>query len=108
MTGPETPDRLMHAVVFWLRPDAPPDTAAAMTTFYRERIRSVEGVEHVFVGPPAGTDREVVDSTCQLMSAVVFRSEATATAWQTDPVHDEFRDRFGPSFERVVVYDTLV
>ena len=40
-----------------------------------------------------GTEREVVDSTCQLMSSVVFENAAAATAWQSDPVHDEFRER---------------
>ena len=37
----------------------------------------------------------------------VLGTAAAATAWQTDPVHDEFRERFGPAFERVVVYDSL-
>ena len=99
--------RLMHAVVFWFRADAPVGTVPEMATFYQQRISQVAGVEHVFVGPPAGTDRDVVDSSCQLMSSVVFEGESAATAWQTDPVHDEFRERFGPAFERVVVYDTV-
>ena len=99
--------RLMHTVVFWLRADASAETAAEMATFYQQRIASVAGVEHVFVGPPAGTDRDVVDSTCQLLSSLVFESAAAATAWQSDPVHDEFREHFGPRFDRVVVYDTL-
>jgi len=99
--------RLMHTVVFWFRVDAPPGTAAEMAIFYQQKIAQVTGVEQVFVGPPAGTDRDVVDNTCQWMSSVVFESEAVATAWQTDPVHDEFRERFGPAFERVVVYDTI-
>lgn len=99
-------NRLMHTVVFWLRADAPGGTAAEMATFYQQRIAGVAGVEHVFAGPPAGTDREVVDNSCQMMSSVVFESESAATAWQTDPVHDEFRERFAPAFERVVVYDT--
>lgn len=99
--------RLMHAVVFWLREDAPEDTESAMATFYQQKISKVEGVEHAFVGRPAGTPREVVDSTYQLMSSLVFRDASAATAWQSDPVHDEFREWFGSAFERVVVYDTI-
>ena len=38
------------------------------------------------------------------MSAVVFEDPAAATAWQTDPVHDTFRERFGPAFARVRVF----
>ena len=41
------------------------------------------------------------------MSSLVLASQAAATAWQSDPVHDEFRERFGPSFDRVIVYDTI-
>ena len=99
--------RMMHAVVFWLRADAPAGTAAEIAAFYQKKIAPVAGVESVFVGPPAGTDRDVVDSTCHCMSSLVFESQAAGTAWQTDPVHDEFRERFGPTFERVVVYDTI-
>ena len=98
--------RLMHAVVFWLKAEAPDDTAAEMAKFYNEEISRVRGVEHVFVGRPAGTDRDVVDGSYQVMSAVVFADVAAATAWQSDPVHDTFRDRFGPHFDRVIVYDT--
>ncbi len=98
--------RLMHAVVFWLRADAADGTAAAMAKFYREEISQVAGVEQVFVGEPVGTDRDVVDGSYQLMSSLVFKDETAATAWQTDPVHAAFRDRFGASFDRVVVYDT--
>jgi Stress responsive A/B Barrel Domain len=99
-------NRLMHAVVFWLRADTPDDTAAAMEGFYRDRISQVAGVEHVFVGHPAGTDREVVDGSYQVMSSIVFADAAAQTAWQSDPVHDAFRERFGPHFDRVIVYDT--
>jgi len=98
----------MHAVVFWLKPSAPTDTVEVMSDFYRNRISGVDGVEHAFVGPPAGTDREVVDGSYRLMSVLVFSSEDAAAAWQSDPVHDEFRSRFEAHFERVVVYDSIV
>jgi hypothetical protein len=101
-----TDARLMHAVVFWLKAEAPDDTAAEIAKFYKEEISQVNGVEHVFVGRPAGTDRDVVDGSYQVMSALVFANEGVATAWQSDPVHDTFRDRFGPHFERVTIYDT--
>ena len=86
--------RLMHAVVFWLRADAPDGTAAEMAKFYREEISQVAGVEQVFVGEPVGTDRDVVDGSEKLMSSLVFTDGAAAAAWQTDPVHATFRDRF--------------
>ena len=99
--------RLMHTVVFWLKPDIPGTIPAEMAEFYNERITGVVGVESVFVGRPAGSEREVVDSSYQLLSSVLFKDAAAQAAWQVDPVHDAFRDRFGPHFERVVVYDNF-
>lgn len=99
--------RLMHTVVFWLKPDIPASTATEMAEFYYQQIAGVDGVDQVFAGRPAGSEREVVDSSYQLMTSLVFRDQAAQDAWQIDPVHDTFRDTFGPSFERVVVYDNL-
>ena len=100
--------RILHAVAFWLKADAPDATAEDMSAFYRDQIAALEGVEHAFVGPPAGTERDVVDGTYQVMSAVVFRDADVAAAWQSHPVHTLFLDRFGATFARVVVYDSIV
>ena len=97
----------MHTVVFWLKPDTPANTLASMAEFYYQQIASVDGVEQVFAGRPAGTDREVGDSSYQLLTSLLFRDKAAQDAWQTDPVHDTFRETFGPSFDRVIVYDSL-
>ena len=99
--------RLMHTVVFWLKPGTPTSVPTAMAEFYYQRIAGVDGVEQVFAGHPAGTDRDVVDSSYQLLTSLLFRDKAAQDAWQSDPVHDTFRDTFGPSFDRVVVYDNL-
>ena len=99
--------RLMHTVVFWLKNTTPETIPREIADFYYRRITDVAGVEQVFTGRPAGTDREVVDSSYQVLSSLIFRDSAAQDAWQTDPVHDEFRERFGEHFARVVVYDNL-
>lgn len=100
------PNRLKHTVVFWLQPESAAETADSMAEFYRGKITKVAGVEEVQVGRPVNSERDVVDDSYDLMTFVTFTDEASAASWQTDPVHDEFRNRFESHFARVVVYDS--
>ncbi len=97
----------MHTVVFWLKAGIPEDAADQIADFYVRKVPSVTGVELVFVGRPAGTSRDVVDNSYTVLSCLLFEDAAAQDAWQVDPVHDEFRESFGPWFESVVVYDTI-
>jgi hypothetical protein len=101
------PDRVAHTVYFWLRDDAPSDSAAELIAFYRERVPEAPGVISVLCGVPRPSEREVVDDSFTVGTTVVFASAADETAWQVDPIHDELRERFTVRIERVQVYDTL-
>ena len=102
------PGQLAHAVCFWLRPDAPAGTAQAMLDFYRNEVAPLDGIVLVVAGTPRGSTRDVVDSSYDLWVTTLFASTAAEDRWQTHPVHDRFRERFGPWFTRVLVHDTVV
>lgn len=103
------PGQLAHTVYFWLKPDAPANTAAAMLAFYRSEVTSLPGVVSVLAGEPrrVAAPRDVVDATYSLGVTTVFASAADEDAWQTHPVHERFLARFGHCFAKVQVYDTV-
>jgi hypothetical protein len=103
------PGELAHTVYFWLKPDAPADTAAAMVAFYRTEVAPLPGVLRVLVGAPrrVATPRDVVDASYTLGATTVFATAADEDVWQTHPVHEAFIARFSPHFAKVQVYDTL-
>lgn len=102
------PGQLAHAVCFWLRPDAPAGTAQAMLDFYRNEVAPLDGIVLVIAGTPRTATRDVVDDSYDLAVTTLFASTAAEEAWQSHPVHDRFRERFGPWFARVLVHDTCV
>lgn len=107
--GVAAPGQLAHTVYFWLKPDAPADTAAAMIAFYRGEVTPLPGVVSVLVGEPRRVDapRAVVDATYTLGVTTVFATAADEDVWQTHPVHERFLARFGHCFAKVQVYDTV-
>ena len=100
--------QLAHAVCFWLRPDCPAGTAQAMLDFYRTEVAPLDGIVLVIAGTPRTATRDVVDDSYDLAVTTLFASTAAEEAWQSHPVHDRFRERFGPWFARVLVHDTCV
>lgn len=103
------PGQLAHTVYFWLKPEAPADTAAAMVDFYRTEVPTLPGVVSVLVGDPRRTaaPRDVVDASYTLGVTTVFATAADEDVWQAHPVHQRFLDRFAPHFGKVQVYDTV-
>ena len=96
----------VHAVYFWLRDDL---TAAERQT-YLEGVRSlttIPDVRHGWVGTPAATDRPVIERGYSYALTVAFADEAAHDAYQVHPVHDRFREQFGGSWKRIVIYDAL-
>jgi hypothetical protein len=95
----------LHVVLFWLKPDMPPAERAAIPVEMAAKAKLVPGLDAVWTGGPAGTPRDVVDNSFDLMLVMRFRDAAAAKAWDDDPIHLQLVDRFKPWFARVVVYD---
>lgn len=95
---------LVHSVFFWLKPDL---DAAAVAAF-REGVESLRGVpcvEAVYVGTPSSTDRPVIDRSYSVALTVLLKGIMEHDAYQVDPIHRAFVDRFSSYWERVVIYD---
>lgn len=94
----------VHCVYFWLRDDLGDDELAA----FRAGVQSIarlEPVDQSFMGPPAGTDRPVIDSSYSWGLVLVFRDRQAHDAYQVHPTHDAFRAGCSSFWTRVQIYD---
>ncbi|MBL9205982.1 MAG: Dabb family protein [Opitutaceae bacterium] len=96
---------LVHSVYFWLKPEL---TAAQRAEFRQgvESLRGISATEKVYVGVPAGVpDRPIIDKSFAIGLTVVCKDVAAHNAYQVDPIHLAFIERFKPYWSRVQIYD---
>jgi len=95
----------VHAVYFWLRDDL---TAAERLAFIDgvRSLRTIDTVQHGYVGVPAATDRAVIERGYSHALVLVFADQRAHDAYQTHPVHDRFRDTCSTLWRKVLIYDT--
>ncbi|MDA3962968.1 MAG: Dabb family protein [Planctomycetota bacterium] len=93
----------VHTVLFWLK-DLSPDQLADFTTGLDELI-AIESVSQGWYGQPASTDRPIIDTSYSYGLTIINTDLAAHQAYQDDPIHDRFRDRCHPYFDKVVIYD---
>lgn len=96
---------LIHTVFFWLKPELTPQQRAEFRKGV-ETLATIKGVESVHIGAPAAVpDRPVVDKTFAVGLTVVCRDIAAHNAYQVDPIHLAFVERYRSCWTRVQVYD---
>lgn len=97
----------IHNVYIWLVDDISIERRAA---FQQSLIKlsKVPTIVNSFYGPPAMTDRPVVDNTYDYAWVTMFEDKKGHDAYQIDPLHLEFVKENEDIFKRVKVYDNLV
>lgn len=96
---------LIHTVYFWFSDDT---SAEQLKAFEQGLIAlgKVPSISKYYWGPPAETKlREVVDNTYDYAINVFFESVDAQEAYQIDPMHLKFVEKYGELFEKVIVYD---
>ncbi len=97
---------LVHTVVFWLRKDLTPAEREAFRMEGLESLRPIASVSDFYVGSPAAIPpRPVVDASYDFSITALFKDVDAHNAYQVDPVHLAFVQRFKSSWERVQIYD---
>jgi hypothetical protein len=96
----------VHAVYFWLRPDLSPAQREAFVQGL-QTLRSIETVQHGWIGVPAPTDRSIIERSYSYALTLVFANTAGQDAYQVHPVHDRFREDFGDFWTQVLIYDSV-
>ena len=97
---------LVHAVYFWLKPEL----SAEQRADFRQGVESLSGikcVEKVYVGTPAATERRpIIDTSYSFALIVVCKDVAAQNAYQIDPIHLKFVERYKTFWSRVQIYDS--
>ena len=96
----------VHCVFFWLKDDLTPDEVRQFEAGARS-LTTIGSVRHGFLGPPAATDRPIIDRSYSYGLVVVFDGKAEHDAYQEDPVHDRFRETCSGFWQKVQIYDVL-
>ena len=100
-------DDFLHAVYFWAVPDLS-EAAEHQLLQGMETLRSIKGIKHIWIGPPAHTPREVVDNSYTYAFVVLFESKAAHDAYQVDPIHTSFINQHKDKWTRVQIYDNVM
>lgn len=99
---------LVHTVFFWLRSDLTSAEREAFRTEGLEGLRPIPSVSSLHIGTPAPIPtRPVVDASYSFGLTVLFTDVAAHDAYQVDPLHKAFINRFRTYWERVQIYDAL-
>ena len=96
----------VHNVYFWVHHSI---TDAERIAFHEgvQKLARCKTVLNGFMGPPAGTLRDVVDNTYDYALVLFFRNKKDHDTYQEDPDHHAFIDQFKHLWQRVQVYDHL-
>jgi hypothetical protein len=97
---------LFHCVYFWLKPELTP---AQRAEFRRgvETLAGIKAVEKASIGVPAATEkRPVIDHSYDVALIIQCRDVAAQNAYQVDPIHLAFVEKFKDRWTRVQIYDS--
>ena len=96
----------VHAVYFYLSDSMDQQTKDDFSLVL-DTLATIPSLKNVYYGPPANTDRKVVDNTYDYAFICVFDSKEEHDAYQTHPIHDAFRKQYSPLIEEVKIYDNV-
>ena len=97
---------LIHQVYFWLHKES--DLKEFMTDA-APMLGRWKDVSKFIMGTPAPTEkRDVVDHSFHVSCTLFFDSLEAQAAYQTDPLHLEFIEKYSAMWKTVKVYDIAI
>ena len=95
-----------HIVFFWLINDTP-EVKEKFLKELTQFIEQVDEIKKVHIGPPADTDRDVIDNSYSFNLLVTFDSKKEHDIYQEHPAHQSFIANASSLWEKVLVYDSV-
>lgn len=96
----------IHHVYFWLKNAGNNEDKAKLVEGLK-KLSKVKTIKNFYIGQPAATKREVIDSSYDVSWLLFFDSAADEEIYQNDPVHLKFIQECSSLWQKVVVYDTI-
>ena len=102
----KTEGSFMHVVFFWLKNEDEASRKKFLSEL-RNFIDNVDLIKTKHVGSPAGTNREVIDSSWTYSLILSFESKKEQDLYQEHELHKKFIENASSLWEKVQVYDSL-
>lgn len=96
----------IHHVYFWLKNSGSAQDTEKLIDGLK-KLSKVTAIHTFHIGKPAGTNREVIDSSYAISWCVFFKTAADQAAYQTDPIHLKFVEECASVWTKVIVYDSI-
>ncbi|MGN6532833.1 MAG: Dabb family protein [Ginsengibacter sp.] len=96
----------LHHVFFWLKnPESKSDLEQLIQGL--KQLSCASTIKEFHIGKPAGTNRDVIDTTWSVSWLLLFNNKEDQDIYQTDSVHLKFIKDCSHLWKKVVVYDTI-
>jgi hypothetical protein len=95
----------VHHVFFWLKNAESREDKDKLIEGLK-KLSAVSTIRQFQIGKPAGTSRDVIDSSYAVSWLVLFNSREDQDSYQIDPIHLEFVKQCSQLWQKVTVYDS--
>ena len=96
----------IHHVYFWLKNSGNKEDKKKLIEGLK-KLSKVKTIKDHYIGQPAATRREVIDSSYDISWLLFFDNAADQDSYQTDPIHLKFVEECSSLWTKVVVYDSV-
>ena len=96
----------IHHVYFWLKNSGNKEDKAKLIEGLK-KLSKVSKIKNFYIGQPAATRREVIDSSYDVSWLLFFDNATDQDSYQTDPIHLKFVEECSALWTKVVVYDSI-
>ena len=96
----------IHHVYFWLKDPVNKEDKTKLIEGLK-KLSKVKTIKNFYIGQPAATRRDVIDSSYDVSWLLFFDNAADQDSYQTDPVHLKFVEECSGLWTKVTVYDSI-
>ncbi len=96
----------IHHVYFWLKNPGNKEDKAKLVEGLKKLSR-VKTIKEFYIGQPAATRRDVIDSSYDVSWLLFFDNAADQDSYQSDPIHLKFVEECSSLWSKVIVYDSV-